>query len=49
MNRSLDHNKPKPRNKSVLMRVKNKSALEVGGRLQKKGRKALPIEDLSRG
>ena len=36
-------------NGTVLMRVKNKSALEVGGRLQKKGRKALPIEDLSRG
>ena len=36
-------------NGTVLMRVKNKSALAVGGRLQKKGRKALPIEDLSRG
>jgi len=35
-------------NGTVLMRVKNKSALGVGGRLQKKGRKALPIEDLSR-
>jgi AbrB family looped-hinge helix DNA binding protein len=35
-------------NGTVLMRVKNKSALEVGGRLQKKGRKARPIEDLSR-
>ena len=32
----------------VLMRVKNKSALSLGGSLQKKGRKALPIEDLSR-
>jgi antitoxin PrlF len=35
-------------NGTVLMRVKNKSALSVGGSLQKKGRKALPIEDLSR-
>jgi AbrB family looped-hinge helix DNA binding protein len=35
-------------NGTVLMRVKNKSALEVGGRLQKKGRKPRPIEDLSR-
>jgi len=35
-------------NGTVLMRIKNKSALDVGGRLQKKGRKALPIEDLSR-
>ena len=33
---------------TVLMRVKNKSAMEVAGRLHKKGRKALPIEDLSR-
>jgi hypothetical protein len=31
-----------------LMRVKNKSAMEVAGRLHKKDRKALPIEDLSR-
>ena len=36
------------RNGIVLMRVKNKSALAVGGSLQKKGRKAVPIEDLSR-
>jgi antitoxin PrlF len=35
-------------NGTVLMRVKNKSALSVGGSLQKKGRKPLPIEDLSR-
>jgi len=35
-------------NGTVLMRIKNKSALDVGGRLQKKGRKVLPIEDLSR-
>ena len=33
---------------TVLMRVKNKSALSVAGRLQKKGRKALPVEELSR-
>ena len=33
---------------TVLMRVKNKSALSVAGRLFKKRRKALPIEDLSR-
>jgi len=35
-------------NPDEAMRVKNKSALSVGGSLQKKGRKALPIEDLSR-
>lgn len=35
-------------NGSVLMRVKNKSLLDVAGRLHKKGRKALPIDDLSR-
>ena len=33
---------------TVLMRVKNKSAMEVAGRLHKKGRKALPIGALSR-
>lgn len=33
---------------TVLMRVKNKSILDLGGRLYKKGRKALPVEDLSR-
>jgi AbrB family looped-hinge helix DNA binding protein len=32
---------------TVLMRVKNKSAMSVAGRLFKKGRKALPVEDLS--
>jgi len=32
----------------AVMRVKNKSAMDVAGRLHKKGRKALPIEDLSR-
>jgi antitoxin PrlF len=35
-------------NGTVLMRVKNKSAMDVAGRLHKKGPKALPIEDLSR-
>jgi antitoxin PrlF len=34
-------------NGAVLMRVKNKSAMEVAGRLRKKGRKALSIEDPS--
>jgi antitoxin PrlF len=33
---------------TVLMRVKNKSAIEIAGRLHKKGRKPLPIEGLSR-
>lgn len=33
---------------TVLMRVKNKSAMNVAGRLHKKGRKALPVERLSR-
>ena len=33
---------------TVLMRVKNKSAMNIAGRLHKKGRKALPVEDLSR-
>ena len=33
---------------TVLMRVKNKSILNLAGRLYKKGRKALPVEDLSR-
>ena len=33
---------------TVLMRVKNKSAMEAAGRLHKKRRKPLPIEDLSR-
>jgi AbrB family looped-hinge helix DNA binding protein len=35
-------------NGTVLMRVKNKSAMDLAGRLYKKGRKALPAEDLSR-
>ena len=33
---------------TVLMRVKNKSAMSVAGRLHKKGRKALTVEALSR-
>jgi antitoxin PrlF len=33
---------------TVLMRVKNRSALSVAGRLQKKGRKPVPVEKLSR-
>jgi AbrB family looped-hinge helix DNA binding protein len=33
---------------TVLMRVKNKSAQSVAGRLYKKGRKAVPVEALSR-
>jgi antitoxin PrlF len=32
----------------VLMRVKNKRVADVAGRLHKKGRKALPVEQLSR-
>jgi AbrB family looped-hinge helix DNA binding protein len=35
-------------NGTVLMRVKSKSALDIAGRSSRKGRKALPIEDLSR-
>jgi len=37
------------RDGTVLMRVKNKSAMSVAGRLHKKGRKPLPIQELSRG
>jgi antitoxin PrlF len=33
---------------TVLLRVKNKSAMSVAGRLHKKGRKAVPVEELSR-
>jgi antitoxin PrlF len=33
---------------TVLMRIKNKSVLKVAGLLKRKGRKALPIEQLSR-
>ena len=32
---------------TVLLRVKNKSAMSVAGRLQKKGRKPLPVAALS--
>lgn len=32
----------------VLMRVKKKSVLDLAGRLHKKGRKAVPLQDLSR-
>lgn len=35
-------------NGTVLMRVKNKSATDTARRRYNKGRKALPIEDLSR-
>ena len=33
---------------TVLMRVKNKSVRDIAGRLFKKGRKALPVEQLAR-
>ena len=33
---------------TVVMRVKNKSITQLAGILHKKGRKALPIEQLSR-
>lgn len=33
---------------TVLMRIKNKSALDLAGRLRRQGRKKLPVEDLSR-
>ncbi|MBI5922627.1 MAG: type II toxin-antitoxin system PrlF family antitoxin [Betaproteobacteria bacterium] len=33
---------------TVLMRVKNKSVTELAGLLHKKGRKPVPIEQLSR-
>jgi antitoxin PrlF len=32
----------------VLMRLKNKSVLKLAGRLHRKGRKAIPVEQLSR-
>jgi hypothetical protein len=35
-------------NGTVLMRVKNRSILGVAGLLRKKGRKPVPIEQLSR-
>lgn len=33
---------------TVVMRVKNKSIAQLAGMLRKKGRKAIPIEQLSR-
>jgi antitoxin PrlF len=33
---------------TVLMRVKNKSIMSLAGSLKKKGRKPLPVEQLSR-
>lgn len=33
---------------TVILRVKNKSVTQLAGALRKKGRKALPIEQLSR-
>lgn len=33
---------------TVLMRVKNKSVMDVAGKLRRKGQKALPVELLSR-
>jgi antitoxin PrlF len=33
---------------TVLMRVKNKSVMGLAGSLRRRGRKALPVEDLSR-
>ncbi len=32
----------------VLMRVKNRNVMDIAGKLHKPGRKALPIEQLSR-
>ena len=33
---------------TVLMRVKNKSVLSLAGSLRRRGRKVLPVEELSR-
>jgi antitoxin PrlF len=33
---------------TVLMRVKNKSVMSLAGSLRRRGRKALPVEKLSR-
>lgn len=33
---------------TVLMRVKNKSVMSLAGSLRRRGRKALPLEELSR-
>jgi antitoxin PrlF len=35
-------------NGAVLLRLKNKSVMDLAGRLYKKGRKPLPAEELSR-
>lgn len=34
--------------RTVLMRVKNKSVMSLAGSLRRRGRKALPVEELSR-
>ena len=33
---------------TVLLRVKNKSVMSLAGSLRRRGRKALPVEELSR-
>ena len=33
---------------TVLMRVKNKSVMSLAGSLRRRGRRALPVEELSR-
>jgi antitoxin PrlF len=33
---------------TVLMRVKNKSVMRLAGSLRRRGRRALPVEELSR-
>lgn len=33
---------------TVLMRVKNKNVMSLAGSLRRRGRKALPVEELSR-
>jgi hypothetical protein len=33
---------------TVLIRIKNKSAAALAGRLRRQGQKRLPVEDLSR-
>jgi antitoxin PrlF len=33
---------------TVLMRVKNKSVMSLAGSLRRRGRKAVPVEELSR-
>ncbi len=34
---------------TVLLRAKNKSVMDLAGKLRRKGQKALPVEQLSRG